>query len=532
MNKISEQRGAFAGLTRAEEAQGWKWEAPEMEYQGKKITLPSDPARMPIPNAIEHLQRLQKAKETKSNPTEFIKCFPFDGLVAFQRALEHLFGWASAEMVPTMFGPQPPQPLSVQTGPGHDDFVVVPRGEFSIPALPNSDRVGIQFTRTDAGEFGITIYAKTTREFENVVRAIAKTTREFLEAESIYKGKALRLFDDGNVGLDLDRQPEFINTQKIRAQDLHLNPDVMRMVETSIFTPMRFSDLCRRHNVPLKRGVLLEGPYGVGKSLISTITSQVAVDCGWTFITIENPHALRDTLHLARQYQPCIVFCEDIDRAVSLDRDDEANEILNVVDGILSKTAEVMVVFTTNHVDQISKAMLRPGRLDAVISVPPPDKETIMKLMRHYGGGIVDPNADLNRPAEVLEGQIPATIREVVERSKLHTIPRLDAEEAVYVTADDLVATALSMTRHLELLNAPDEEEEPAEVVLRKLGEYLGLAGDDAVDAIKSVGGMLANQNGQNRNLINDARNGVGKVADGVGKVKEDTETILKKITR
>lgn len=526
---ITANAGAFSGIDRATATEGWKFEAPKIEHQGKTIKLPADPADMPIPIAIEHLQRLQKEEETASAPFEFIKCFPFDGAVAFQRALKHLFGWASAEMVPTMFGPSPPTPISVRIGHNAEDFVVVPMGEFSIPALPNQHRIGIVFARDEAGGFGVKIYAKTTRKYENVVRTIAFTTQEFLKAESIYKGKAFRLFvEDGNI--DLNRQPEFIDAQKINPTDLHLNRDVRQAVETSIFTPIRHSDTCRLLGIPLKRGVLLEGPYGVGKSLISSITAREAVDHGWTFLTIDAPSALQDTLLLAQQYQPCVVFCEDIDRAVTLDRDDEANGILNVVDGILSKSKDVMVVFTTNHVEKISKAMLRPGRLDAVISIRPPDLETIQCLIRYYGAGTVDPMAPLVDVAKALVDQIPATIREVVERSKLHTIPRIVNGEMPLILAEDLLTTALTMTRHLELLNAPEEEEADAEFVLRRMGEIMLGGANTTRDAIDHLGQNLAARTSGIMKEVFEAKKCISQTTAGVGKVKEDTEKILENV--
>jgi len=527
MNKISAKGGEFAGINRATAAEGWKFEAPAIEHVGKKIMLPADPTDMPIPSAIEHLQRLEKSEQTPCSPLEFIKCFPFDGAVAFQRALSHLFGWATAEMTPGMFGPTPPKLLSIQINHGHDDFVTVPMGEFSLPALPNDHRVGMSFSRQDNGDFGIQIYAKTIRKYENVVRIICKTTREFLEAESIYKGKAFKLFTEDKQ-VDLDKQPEFIDVGKIKPEDLHLNHDIMGAVETSIFTPMKYTERCRRIGVPLKRGVLLEGPYGVGKSLISTITGRVAVENDWTFITIDNPHALYETLLLARQYQPCVVFCEDIDRAITMERDDEANEILNVVDGILSKNSDVMVVFTTNHVEKISKAMLRPGRLDAVISIRPPDQETIAKLIFYYGKGVVEVGADLAEVCRVLEGQIPATIREVVERSKLHTIPRAaDDNVPVNVTADDLYITAMTMTRHLELLNEPVDDTDTAEKLLASLGEFLFAGGNKTKEAIENMHRTMNSHDSSLAGMVSTTKGKVEGAIQGLSAVKEDTEATV-----
>jgi SpoVK/Ycf46/Vps4 family AAA+-type ATPase len=74
------------------------------------------------------------------------------------------------------------------------------------------------------------------------------------------------------------------------------------------------------HKVPLKRGVLLEGPYGTGKTLTAFVTAKKCVENGWTFIMLDRVAALKEALTFARMYAPAVVFAEDIDRSVEGER--------------------------------------------------------------------------------------------------------------------------------------------------------------------------------------------------------------------
>jgi SpoVK/Ycf46/Vps4 family AAA+-type ATPase len=122
------------------------------------------------------------------------------------------------------------------------------------------------------------------------------------------------------------------------------------------------------------------------------------------------------------------------------------------MEGVDSKQDRIMIVLTTNHPDDIPQALLRPGRLDAVVSIGAPDAGAVIKLLDLYGRGLISPAADLAQVARKLAGNIPATIRECVERAKLAAIPRLRPGQDVSLTAGDLGLAADSMLHHLALL--------------------------------------------------------------------------------
>jgi SpoVK/Ycf46/Vps4 family AAA+-type ATPase len=158
------------------------------------------------------------------------------------------------------------------------------------------------------------------------------------------------------------------------------------------------------------------------------------------------------------------------------------------MDGILTKDANVITVLTTNFVERIDRAMMRPGRLDAIINYPPPDEEAAIRLVRLYSRGKVADDEPLNRLGQELKGQIPATIQEVVERAKLGMI----RHHRSMLTEDDLLVSAAGMRRHLELLNRPTG---PRETVGEKLASTLRevITGIDSTETVEDAVNYASN---------------------------------------
>ncbi len=149
--------------------------------------------------------------------------------------------------------------------------------------------------------------------------------------------------------------------------------------------------------------------------------------------------------------------------------------MLNTIDGVESKGTEIMGILTSNHVEKINRAMIRPGRLDAVIHIDPPDAASAEKLIRIYGRGTIDQDEDLSEVAATLAGHIPAAIREAVERAKLYAIASSQGR-VTGIAAQDLLLSAKQMQQHLELLREPDNRPTPAERFMDSLRDMLSKA--------------------------------------------------------
>lgn len=448
-------------VTPTDPATVWENRDVDIEHTGTKITLPGEPGPMPLRTAIAALERKAADEETELDVAEVLDAYPEDALVAFNEAMRERYGWASPIPIMSFFGPIAPDLVTVQTGPLPGDQVQVPMGQFTLPGVENP----IMVRKSSQRGQPVLLVTGTVRKREaQVVRDLANLARDILKRKSIYKGKAIRLKVDEDGDLTTDRPPEFINTAVIRPEELVLNEIELEQVKAALWAPIEHTAECVRHGIPLNRGVLLEGIYGTGKTMTAHVTAKVAVEHGWTYIVLDDVRALKDALLFAQRYQPAVVFAEDVDR-VADKRDQAGNDLLNTIDGVLSKHSQVITVLTTNHVEVLDRAMLRPGRLDAVISVRAPEAEAVERLLRLYGRGLVAEGEPLNEVSEYLAGNIPATIREVVERSKLAMI----ANGRKAVAQADLLIAARGMEHHLQLL----KETPPQKSVEHQAGEAL-----------------------------------------------------------
>ena len=426
-----------------------------IEYSGTKIVLPADPRNMTLLEAREWLSRLEQAEEEVINVHEVIDAHPWDGCVAFLKAMQETYGWAS----PTPTGPwwrrNAPTMMSIETGINETTSIFW--GGFRLPGVDGQLTTG---TEEKKGQVRFCIQGQTKRKHIEMIHGLAELTRKIVRERSIYKGQAIKLSLDGGT-INLMEPPTFMNLKRVRENELVFSEDLMDQVVTNLWNPIEHTEQCREIEVPLKRGVLLEGPYGTGKTMAATITALKCVNNGWTFITVGRVSALEAALQFAVNYQQCVVFVEDIDREMAGERTPAMDDILNKIDGIVSKGSEIMVVMTSNKAHEINQAMLRPGRLDAVLRIGPPDAAAVQKLLRVYGRKLIKPDEDLSGAGEALAGRIPAVIREVVERSKLYAIGRAPGKE-FFLTDSDIVRSAKGMAHHLALLDGAKPEQQTA----------------------------------------------------------------------
>lgn len=455
----------------------------EIKYTDGPLTIPNG---MPIQEAINLLERRKEYLEEEVDIRETFDVFPWDGAHAIDIVLTRKFGWSAATATPGMFGPNPPKLISIEVGPG--TYKQVPWGAFSLPGVAGLLHCSAGHKN---GRITFSLVAHVQRKDEATIREIFELTRQELRVNSIYRGQAIKVrFTDDN-GDDLEMpEPRFMDTSDTHEEMVIYSKDVQQSVRTNLFTPITRVADCIANEIPVKRGVILGGPYGTGKTLAAMVAAKLAVDNGITFVYVGHADELAKAIEFAKQYQSpaCVVFCEDIDRAMDGERTVEMDDILNIIDGIDTKSAHIITVLTTNHLENINPAMLRPGRLDAVIEVTPPDADAVVGLVRLYGGGAIDPSADLNAVGKVLQGQIPAVIAEVVKRAKLHQLglqkPGTRVEK---LSAEALVASAKSMTSQIELLRKQSEPKEKPATLEQAFIDVVGKSLNGTKERVKDL---------------------------------------------
>ena len=430
----------------------------DVQRSGDKIIIP---AKMALGVAAKALLDKEKAEEEYIQMHESVNAFIWDGALALMKAMEELFGYAKAETfeVGSFFMKQTIKPKMISIETGVDKSELVPWGRFSLPGVEGWIETG--YTEKD-GRIIFQLNAEVKRKFEPVIRELVELTQKLANEQSIYRGKAIRIsFRDKNGNRNNMIQPSFIDLSKVKEDEVIFSDEVERAISTNLYTPIEKVEGCRNYGIPLKRGILLSGPYGTGKTLVAYTTASKCNKHGWTFLYVTHADELAEIVRFAHQYQPAVIFCEDIDRVMAGERSVEIDDILNIIDGIESKNTELMVVLTTNHVEKINKAMLRPGRLDAVINVLPPDARAVEKLLRLYGRGLICPHLELTRIGEMLKGKIPAVIRECIERSKLSALKTSHNGTDLAISEDALIDAATGMKNQMDLLDVKIKENLP-----------------------------------------------------------------------
>lgn len=434
-----------------------------VEYEGDRFVIPKD---MDIPEAREALHLIQEEQYKNVAINEEVRAFPLEGAVALQKVLKRRFGWVNTQSVKTMFGNHPPRMFGVEV-----DFNVteqVPWGRCGVPKIDGYLETGVSL------KDGLPVFClggEVKRKDEHVVREIAAEIRKIVQEESIYKGKAIKInFRDGDGDRIADFHPlfapKFMDMDSSKTKEIVYAEETERMIRTNVFNPVKHSDKCRQEGVPLKRGVLLEGPYGTGKTLTAHLLASLCVQNGWTFLYLQDVRDLDIAMGFAKLYGPCVLFAEDVDRAVSGMRSDEMNQILNTLDGVESKNDEIMTVLTTNNKDAIHRGFVRPGRIDTVISVLPPDLKAMVRLVRQYGrdseGNCIIEGTDeeLQESVKELKNSNASFVREAVERAKLSAIGN---DGPLRIKPSDISIAIASMKGHMEMV-CPGSGRNPEEV--------------------------------------------------------------------
>jgi len=199
--------------------------------------------------------------------------------------------------------------------------------------------------------------------------------------------------------------------------------------------------------IPPPRGILLYGPPGCAKTSLARAAASAAhvafvslspAEVYSSSYTGQAEAKLRDTFALARSVAPCILFFDEIDALVEtkggLDRGTAAearvlSTFLNEMDGVDVVSENVLVLGATNRPWTLDAALLRPGRFDSQVLVPPPDRETRRALFESFlrqweHGQVSCEEIDVDALASVSELMTGAEISGACRRAAMDCIQR------------------------------------------------------------------------------------------------------------
>jgi len=347
----------------------------------------------------------------------------------------------------------------------------------------------------DEGRFDIlSIHTRGMPVDEKVdLKQISKTTHGFVGAdlEVLSKEAAMRSLRRILPEIDLDEDKissEILQRIQITSEDFRdalkeVRPSALREVQVQIPNvswddvggldqlkedlreavewPIKHKEAFDYVDVETPKGILLHGPPGTGKTLIAKAVAKMTES---NFISIKGPELLskwvgesekgvREIFRKARQAAPCIIFLDEVDALVprrgsgdsgSHVTENVVSQILTEIDG-LEELHNVLIIGTTNRLDIVDEALLRPGRFDRIIEVPNPDAKGRRHIFEiHTKKKPLASEVNITKLVELTDGFSGAEIAAVANRAAITALKRYVKGQSqnfkdIKITQQDLV---------------------------------------------------------------------------------------------
>jgi len=219
----------------------------------------------------------------------------------------------------------------------------------------------------------------------------------------------------------------FVEVPDIKWEDIGGLSSIKQELQEAVEWPLKYNQIFTYSDATPPKGILLYGPPGTGKTLMA---KAAANESEANFISIKGPELLskwvgesekgvREIFRKARQAAPCIIFFDEMD-AITPARggsfgDSHVTErvisqFLTELDGLEILT-NVVVIAATNRPDIIDPALLRPGRFDRILYVPPPDRDSRLQIIKiHTKKKHLAQDVNIDQLADATDGYTGADI--------------------------------------------------------------------------------------------------------------------------
>jgi transitional endoplasmic reticulum ATPase len=251
-----------------------------------------------------------------------------------------------------------------------------------------------------------------------------------------------------------------LDVAQVSLDDVGDMVEVKQAVTEAVLWPLQYPDTFARLGVDPPRGLLLYGPPGCGKTYLvkamagsgqANVLSVKGAELLSKWVG-ESEKSVRELFRRARESAPALVFLDEVDalapvRGQASDggtTDRVVAALLTELDGV-EQLRDVVVIGATNRPDLIDPALLRPGRLEKLVYVPPPDAAARTEILRAAVKRVpLDPSVDLVALGARTEGYSAADCAALVREAALTAMR--ESMQAATVTAAH-VEQALAQVR-------------------------------------------------------------------------------------
>jgi SpoVK/Ycf46/Vps4 family AAA+-type ATPase len=224
------------------------------------------------------------------------------------------------------------------------------------------------------------------------------------------------------------------------------------LINKYVVASMQKKEVLERLGIEPIHGILFFGPPGVGKTLLAKATANMLkanfLELSGAELARVGPERaasiIKDAFNRARENAPAIVFIDEID-SVAPPRDspmgivwaNAISQLLTEMDG-LRGLGNVIVIAATNRPWSVDPALLRPGRFDKVVYIPPPNREARREILRvHIRNAVVEDEV-IDWIADRTEGYCGADIAALVREAKMRALDRvLGGDERIMIKRED-----------------------------------------------------------------------------------------------
>ncbi|GLB45448.1 putative AAA domain (dynein-related subfamily) [Lyophyllum shimeji] len=255
----------------------------------------------------------------------------------------------------------------------------------------------------------------------------------------------------------------FVETPPVRYSDIGGQALVIQKLREAVEWPLLHPEAFERLGVRPPKGVLLYGPPGCSKTLLARAC---ACESGVNFVAVKGPEllnkfvgeserAVREIFRKARAASPSIVFFDEIDALATSRTDGDTSaahegvltSLLNEMDGV-QELVGVTVLAATNRPEIIDSALMRPGRLDRILYVGPPDEAARVEILKiRMRSMTVEPNTDVAELARLTDGCSGAEITALCQEAAILTMQQ--DINAPYVPQDAFFNAAKAIKRQI-----------------------------------------------------------------------------------